>query len=113
MAFGWTLFVIPFLFVFSGTLLLKGDPGTIVLDVALAVAGVWFIAAAMMGYSVRPLGWTARAYYAVTGIALFMPSDVFGSGRWINAAGTGLAVALFLWERARRSRSVAPETGSP
>ena len=113
MAFGWTLFVIPFLFVFSGTLLLKGDPGTIALDVALAVAGVWFIAAAMMGYSGRPLGWAARAYYAVTGIALFMPSDVFGSGRWINAAGTGLAVALFLWERVRRGRSVAPESGSP
>ena len=26
MAFGWTIFVIPFLFVYSGTLLLKGDP---------------------------------------------------------------------------------------
>ena len=30
MAFGWTIFVIPFLFVFSGTLLLKGDPVLIV-----------------------------------------------------------------------------------
>ena len=29
MAFGWTLFVIPFLFVFSGTLMLKGDPAMI------------------------------------------------------------------------------------
>src|SRR5207249_1285567 len=46
MAFGWTLFVIPFLFVFSGTLLLKGDPLSIAVDLSLAVAGVWFISAA-------------------------------------------------------------------
>jgi len=38
MAFGWTLFVIPFLFVFSGTLLLKGDPLSIAVDLSLAVA---------------------------------------------------------------------------
>lgn len=113
MAFGWTLFVIPFLFVFSGTLLLKGDPATIALDVALAVAGVWFIAAAMMGYSVRALGWAARAYYALTGVTLFMPADAFGSGRWINAAGMGFALALFFWERVTRGRSVASESGSP
>ena len=55
MAFGWTLFVIPFLFVFSGTLLLKGDPVMIVVDCATAVAGIWFISAAVMGYSMRPL----------------------------------------------------------
>lgn len=107
MAFGWTLFVIPFLFVFSGTLLLKGDPVSIAVDIALAVAGIWFIAAAMMGYSVRPLGWTARLYYAVTGISIFMPADALGAGRWINAAGIGLAVALFFWEKAARRRTVA------
>jgi len=113
MAFGWTLFVIPFLFVFSGTLLLKGDPASIVLDVALAVAGVWLISAAMMGYSVRPLGWAARLYYGVTGIGVFMPAGAFGAGRWINVAGIGLAVALFFWERATRGGSAAPRGESP
>jgi TRAP transporter 4TM/12TM fusion protein len=107
MAFGWTLFVIPFLFVFSGTLLLKGDPVAIAVDIALAIAGIWFIAAAMMGYSVRPLGWTARVYHGVTGVGIFMPADAFGAGRWINAAGIGLAVALFCWEKITRRRAVA------
>src|SRR5437879_10270638 len=60
MAFGWTLFVIPFLFVFSGTLLLKGDPLSIAVDVSLAIAGGWFISGAMMGYAARPLGFAAR-----------------------------------------------------
>src|SRR6266705_3054062 len=107
MAFGWTLFVIPFLFVFSGTLLLKGDPVAITVDIALAIAGIWFIAAAMMGYSVRPLGWTARVYHGVTGVGIFMPADAFGAGRWINAAGIVLAVALFFWEKITRRRAVA------
>ena len=107
MAFGWTLFVIPFLFVFSGTLLLKGDPLSIALDLVLAVAGVWFISAAMMGYAVRPLGPAARVSFAVTGLCLLMPASAFGAGRWINATGIGLAVALFFWEKAARRRAVA------
>src|SRR5216684_3718839 len=107
MAFGWTLFVIPFLFVFSGTLLLKGDPLSIAVDVLLAVAGVWFISAAMMGYAARPLGFAARVCYGVTGLCLFMPANAFGAERWINAAGVGLAVAMFVREKAVRRRAVA------
>ena len=76
-------------------------------DIALAIAGIWFIAAAMMGYSARPLGWTARVYHGVTGVGIFMPADAFGAGRWINAAGIGLAVALFCWEKITRRRAVA------
>src|SRR5258708_9709764 len=100
MAFGWTLFVIPFLFVFSGTLLLKGDPLSIALDLVLAVAGGWFISAPMMGYAIRPLGFVARVSFAVTGLCLFMPASAFGAGRWINAAGIGLAAAIFVRDKA-------------
>ena len=39
MAFGWTLFVVPFLFVYSTPLLMKGNPLIIILDVAAAAAG--------------------------------------------------------------------------
>jgi len=102
MAFGWTLFVIPFLFVFSLTLLMKGHPAAIALDVVLAIAGVWFISAAMMGYSVRPLGLAERILYCVTGICLFMPASAFGAGRWFNLAGVALAVALFTLAKLRR-----------
>src|SRR5205809_250940 len=107
MAFGWTLFVIPFLFVFSGTLLLKGDPLSIAVDLSLAVAGVWFISAAMMGYAARPLGFPARVCHGLPGLCLFMPANAFGAERWINAAGLGLAVALFLREKAFSRRVVA------
>jgi len=102
MAFGWTLFVIPFLFVFSLPLLMKGHPAVIALDFALAIGGVWFISAAMMGYSVRPLGLAERLLYCVTGICTFMPANVLGAGRWFNVAGVALATALFLFSRFRR-----------
>jgi len=107
MAFGWTLFVIPFLFVFSGTLLLKGDPLSIAVDLSLAVAGVWFHFRGDDGYAARPLGFVARVCHGVTGLCLFMPASVLGAERWINAAGVGLAVALFVREKAVRRRAVA------
>src|SRR5258708_15879053 len=73
MAFGWTLFVIPFLFVFSGTLLLKGDPLSIALDLVLAVAGAWFISPPMMGYALRPLGFLAPASFPPPRLRPFPP----------------------------------------
>ena len=99
MAFGWTLFVIPFLFVFSTTLLMKGPAVSIVLDFALACVGVWFISAAMMGYAMGPLALPGRLLYAVVGICVFMPAVAFGVGRWINLAGVTAAVAIYFWNR--------------
>jgi TRAP transporter 4TM/12TM fusion protein len=110
MAFGWTIFVIPFLFVYSGTLLLKGDPLFIVIDFATAVAGVWLISAAVMGYSVRDLGWLDRLVYLIAGICLILPVGAFPAARWMNLAGVLLAIALLVWERALRRPAVAAKT---
>ena len=112
MAFGWTLFVIPFLFVFSGTLLLKGDPVLIVIDCVTAVAGVWLISAAVMGYSIRPLAIMDRAIYGLIGVCLLLPVGAFDAARWLNIAGAAAGVLLLLWERAHRRRAAptaAPE----
>jgi TRAP transporter 4TM/12TM fusion protein len=110
MAFGWTLFVIPFLFVFSGTLLLQGDALSIALDLALAVTGVWFISAAVMGYALRPLGLAARVLHCLAGVAIFMPAGALGAGRWINAAGVIFGAALFAWGKISLKHALA---GSP
>ena len=107
MAFGWTIFVIPFLFVYSGTLLLKGDPWFIALDTVTAVAGVWFISAAVMGYSVRHLGVVDRLVYAAAGIGLLLPVGAFAEARWFNIVGALLAVGLFFFERTRRKSEQA------
>ncbi|HSA90051.1 MAG TPA: TRAP transporter fused permease subunit [Burkholderiales bacterium] len=99
MAVGWCVFVIPFLFVFSGTLLLKGDPWLIALDVATATAGVWLVSAASAGYAARPLGAPARLVYAAAGLALMLPAGAFAEARWFNVAGALVAIALLLLSR--------------
>ena len=109
MAFGWTVFVLPFLFVFSGTLLMSGDPWLIALDTITAVAGVWLISAASVGYSVRLLGAGARLYYALAGLFLMLPAESFPQARWFNAAGALLSIALVLWERRAAPRLAASE----
>jgi TRAP transporter 4TM/12TM fusion protein len=125
MAFGWTLFVVPFLFVYSPTLLMKGPPYLIAIDFIAAVVGVWLVAAAVMGYSVRPLGVLDRLGYALIGILVFLPADAltgildvlpfvsadtFHTGRWLNVGGACLAGVLFLYERFVRHDAVAQAT---
>jgi TRAP transporter 4TM/12TM fusion protein len=111
MAFGWTIFVVPFLFVFSGTLLLRGNPIFIAIDFATAVAGIWLISAAMMGYSSRHLRLFDRAVYMAAGVGLLLPVGAFSAARWLNIAGGVLAIALYVWERTnRRANAAAPAT---
>jgi len=107
MTFGWTVFVLPFLFVFSGTLLMSGDPWLIALDTATAVAGVWLISAATMGYSRHLLKIPSRLYYGATGFLLLLPAESFEEARWCNAAGALMAIMLFFWERRASRRSAA------
>jgi TRAP transporter 4TM/12TM fusion protein len=114
MAFGWTIFVIPFLFVYSGTLLLRGDPLFIVIDFVTAVAGVRLISAAVMGYSVRYLGWLDRLVYLIAGACLIMPVGAFAAARWMNIAGGAIGLAVLVWERAmRRGPAAPPQPAAP
>jgi TRAP-type uncharacterized transport system fused permease subunit len=103
--FGWLVFVIPFLFVFSGTLLMNGSPGMILVDFCVAAVGVWFGAAGVMGYSLRVLRPSDRALYLLAGLCLLTPLDAFGVGRWINGLGAVIAVSLLLRERVLRRRA--------
>jgi TRAP transporter 4TM/12TM fusion protein len=99
MAFGWTIFVIPFLFVFSPTLLLKGPWPLIAINFITAVAGIWFIAAAVMGYSFRQLRLADRLVYGIAGLLLLLPVELFELAKWLNALGALLGIALTAWER--------------
>ncbi len=110
MAFGWTIFVIPFLFVFSPTLLANGDPVSIAIDFAAAVIGIWFISASIMGYSVRALSLAGRIGYGLAGILVFLPAVVAGPLRWVNLVGVALALALFVRDRAIAGRPLGFST---
>jgi TRAP transporter 4TM/12TM fusion protein len=108
MRFGWTAFVIPFMFVFSGTLLFKGNALYIAVDLAAAIAGVWAISSAMMGYGFRPMNWLGRILYGAAGVGLIVPLQAFAGGRALNIAGAALLVVLLLGEVATRRRLREP-----
>lgn len=103
MRFGWTAFVIPFLFVFSKTLLMRGNPIYILIDIATAISGIWFISAAMIGYTFKEIGMLKRIIFAIAGAFLLIPIGIFTGARYINIAGAFLG-ALLLWKEFSYSR---------
>jgi TRAP-type uncharacterized transport system fused permease subunit len=104
MRFGWTAFVIPFMFVLSGTLLFKGSAISILIDFVAAVAGVWAVSAAMMGYGFRAMGPVARILYAAAGACLIVPYQAVAGGRMLNIVGATLLAALVIAEVTMRRR---------
>jgi TRAP-type uncharacterized transport system fused permease subunit len=107
MRFGWTAFVIPFAFVFSDTLLFFGSPLAIAVDFVFAMAGVWFVCAGLMSWSVRRIGIPSRAAYILLGICLLLPDDVFAGARWINVGAAALGALLLVVDLAARRRQRA------
>jgi TRAP-type uncharacterized transport system fused permease subunit len=105
MRFGWMAFVIPFLFVFSGTLLLRGNIFHIIIDVVTAIGGIWFVSAAAIGYTRRIIGVFYRALCALAGLALLIPLGQFKEARYLNIFGACLAAVLLFIEFSARKRA--------
>ena len=112
--FGWSAFVVPFIFVFKPTLLLQtGTPWEIVYDVSTAIGGVWVASMGLVGYSLRPIRWLARLLYFAAGMLLLIPSSLLPGESVTTYMGIGLTVLLLLRDRlAVRSATPAPEAGS-
>src|SRR5690606_29786905 len=92
--FGWSAFVVPFLFVFEPSLLLQGTAGELVHDVGTAIGGVWLTSMGIAGYSLREIGWPQRAAYMIAGVLLLIPATLLpGEG---TSTYLGVAIAAFL-----------------
>ncbi|MGC0222215.1 TRAP transporter permease [Pseudooceanicola nitratireducens] len=109
MRFGWTAYIVPFLFVFSPALLLIGEPGDIALAVSTAVIGVYAVSAAFVGWLRGPIATPLRLATGAAGVALMLPPGVGGAHTlWINSAGFLLLVALWLMAGTRPAPAAAP-----
>lgn len=106
--FGWTAFVVPFLFVFSPSLLLQGEPMDLVIDVASAVVGVWLLSAAMIGYFLGPMAPASRLIFTIAGIALLAPRGIAPEIVWANIAGLALGVLAVAYEFLNRKSRDGP-----
>jgi TRAP transporter 4TM/12TM fusion protein len=100
MRFGVVKYIVPFLFVFSPVLLLKGNFGDIVLGTITAIVGAVFLGMAITGYCIRDLGPIKRLLLVVAALLLLIPAA--GKGiifTWItDVVGIALAVAILLSE---------------
>jgi TRAP transporter 4TM/12TM fusion protein len=100
--FGWTAFIVPFLFVASPTLILIGRPLAITESIVTAFFGVWLGSIAVVGYLVRPLGWPMRLLFGVAGLVALIPTGVLAHGMYTDIAAVVVGIALLAYEFAHR-----------
>ena len=105
-------YVVPFLFVFSPSLLLIGHWWEVVLSIVTAIIGAILLGVALVGYLFRPVGVIKRILFLFAASGLLIP--IVHTGRFAvltwasNGFGFGLALLLVLAEwLARSSRSQA------
>lgn len=111
MRFGWTAFIVPFLFVASPNLILIGRPFAIAEAVVTAFLGVWLVSIGLAGYFVRPISWTLRLLFVVSGILALIPAGAFAGGVFTDVAGVGIGVVLLGYELTHRRRQMPVSAG--
>jgi TRAP-type uncharacterized transport system fused permease subunit len=91
-------YVIPFLFVFSPSLLLVGHWYIVALSVTTAVAGAGLLGVGLVGYLFRRIGPLKRTLYVISAVSLLIPVVHGGAHVELTWAinGFGLASALVL-----------------
>jgi len=104
MRFGWSAYIVPFLFVYSPGILMQGSAIDIVAVTVSSLFAIWLICAAMTGYFTRVLPWHIRLAFAGAGIMMLSPHQASEALLWINIAGAAAGIALVAYElKARRA----------
>ena len=103
----WVAYIVPFLFIYSPAMLLRGNWFEVVLAVVTAFVGTTAVSIAIIGYATRTIGAIERVLFAVFGIMLMIPPGTDIVTIVINLiGGFGLLVLLFA-SRAQRAASSA------
>lgn len=95
--FGWVAFVIPFLFAFSPSLILIGEPAEIVWAIVTASLGVWLVSAGLAGFFATRLTMAQRALFCFAGLAAFVPAGAFPGAIYTDAFGVVLGIVMMVW----------------
>jgi TRAP transporter 4TM/12TM fusion protein len=111
MKLGWSAYIVPFLFVFSPTLVMIGAPIDIAIALATATLGVWLISIGIVGYFVRKLTMWRRLAFTTAGLLSLIPAGGFEGAVYTDIAGVLAGAALVMLElRARRRARFAAAT---
>ncbi len=112
---GAMAYIVPFIFIFSQELLLRGPILEILWSIASTALGAFLVGVGLAGYLFRSLRWLPRMVLMVCACALFFHHGFAGNmGYWLNAGGALVGLALIAAERnlARRRRSGVPAPGA-
>jgi TRAP-type uncharacterized transport system, fused permease components len=110
MRFGWTAYVVPFLFVISPSLLLLGDNNQqIAIDAGTALVGVYLISVAAIGYFRRPMSWPIRVLLILLGVAAMTPDQAVGFHGIGDILGCLLGILILAYESVFRRKIVSEE----
>jgi TRAP-type uncharacterized transport system fused permease subunit len=109
MRLGAVAYIVPFIFVYSPSLLLIGSLTEVILAVTTALAGTALLAIALSGFLFRPVGWMSRVALAAAGVALMVPpigpiqySEVLN----IVGGAVGVVFVAIEWTARRAARRV-------
>ncbi len=106
MRFGWAAYIVPFLFVFSPAILMKGSLADIAMVTITSLFGIWLICAAMTGYFTRVLPAARRAAFVAAGVMMMLPHQPSNLMLWVNLAGVALGGVLVVVEF-RKGKEIA------
>ena len=99
---GWAAYIVPFLFVVSPSLLMRGDPLTIVWAVGTAAAGIWLGTIGVVGFFHRKVTGWLRAAFIAAGVLALIPADMFPGAIFTDVAGLALGAVLLTREHLRQ-----------
>lgn len=99
MRIGWVAYIVPYLFVYSPSLLMIGDPFVVALSFASAAVGIVMISAGMVGFLKGPLNGPMRALAGAFGAGLLVPLDLFPGALYVNGAAFIAGAAFIYFER--------------
>lgn len=95
-AYGITSYVLPFMFFFGPALLMDGSPAAILRAAATGLISVFCIAAGVVGYLGRVIGWWQRGILLLVGGMLLYHS--------LATDVVGLLILAVIWALTRRNR---------
>jgi TRAP transporter 4TM/12TM fusion protein len=97
---GWAKFILPFMFVLSPTLLMKGSLLGIAFDTATAMIGIYLATCGMLGYFRRTLSTPLRILLCLAGLAAIIPDSQLGFlfPGFVSLCGVAVGFAVLLVE---------------
>jgi TRAP-type uncharacterized transport system fused permease subunit len=98
MRFGWSSYIVPFLFVYSPAILMKGAWWDILAVTLTSLVGIWLVCAAMVGYFTTVLHSWKRILFMAAGVMLLLPHQASQLMLLLNIAGFALGAALVGYE---------------